>query len=279
MSVLMQSETLALAQKAIQIRKLTLDAIAHLGVGHVGGCMSVVDILTLLYHRHMAVDPANPKLPTRDRLVLSKGHAGPALYSVLADKGFFPVEWLHTLNKGGTNLPSHCDKNKTPGIDMTTGSLGQGISSAIGMAMALKQDSRDSRVYLIIGDGETNEGQIWEGAMAAAHFKLNNLIAFTDYNKMQIDGFSHDVMNLDDLGAKWAAFGWFVQRVNGHDFYDMEMAISRAKAETLRPSMIILDTIKGKGVPMAEHNLANHNMKFDQAALADANTHLDSIWN
>jgi len=259
-----------LEEKATTIRILTIDAIGHLGVGHIGGALSIVDVLTILYHRHMTIDPANPGWPERDRLILSKGHAGPALYSTLADKGCFPVEWLHTLNKGGTRLPSHCDKNLTPGIDMTTGSLGQGISAAIGMALALRMDKVQNTVYLIIGDGETNEGQVWEGAMAAAYFGLSNLIAFTDYNKMQIDGYTHDIMNLEDLGAKWSAFGWNVLRVNGHDFLDMDMAITRAKAETRRPSMIILDTIKGKGAHLAERNLANHNMKFDAETAREA---------
>ena len=259
-----------LEAKANEIRKMTIDTIGYLGVGHVGGALSVVDVLTLLYYRHLDVSPDDPKKKTRDKLVLSKGHAGPALYCVLADKGFFPKEWLHTLNKGGTNLPSHCDMNRTPGIDMTTGSLGQGISAAIGIALANRLDGIDKKVYLIIGDGETNEGQIWEGAMAAPHFKLNNLIAFTDNNKMQIDGYVHETMNIEDLGAKWTAFGWFVQRVNGHDLLDMDAAIERAKQEPYRPSMIILDTIKGKGAFFAERRLDNHNMVVNYETAKEA---------
>ena len=252
-----------LEEKAKEIRKMTIESIGYLGVGHIGGALSVVEILTLLYYRYMDVAPDDPKKKDRDKLIMSKGHAGPALYSVLAEKGFFPKEWLFTLNNGGTNLPSHCDMNRTPGIDMSTGSLGQGISAAIGFALANRLDNINKKVYLIIGDGESNEGQIWEGAMAAAHYKLNNLIAFTDYNKMQIDGYVHETMNIEDLNAKWNAFGWFVQRVNGHDFYDMDMAIERAKKESFRPSMIILDTIKGKGAFFAERRLDNHNMKVD----------------
>jgi len=259
-----------LEAKAKEIRKMTIDSIGYLGVGHIGGALSVVEILTLLYYRHMDVSPDDPKKKCRDKLALSKGHAGPALYSVLADKGFFPKEWLHTLNKGGTNLPSHCDMNRTPGIDMSTGSLGQGISAAIGIALANRLDGIDKKVYLIIGDGESNEGQIWEGAMAAPHFKLNNLIAFTDNNKMQIDGWVYDTMNIEDLGAKWTAFGWFVQRVNGHDFQEMDMAIERAKKELYRPSMIILDTIKGKGAHFAERRLDNHNMNVDYETAKEA---------
>ncbi|HBE04802.1 MAG TPA: transketolase [Spirochaetia bacterium] len=257
-----EQELKQLSAKARDIRILTIDAIGFLGVGHIGGAMSLIEILTMLYYRHMKVDPKNPKMRDRDMLVISKGHAGPALYSILADKDFFPKDWLHTLNQGGTRLPSHCDKNLTPGVDMSTGSLGQGISSAIGLALANRLDKINSKVYLIIGDGESNEGQIWEGAMAASQFKLNNLIAFTDYNKMQLDGYIHDVMNIEDINAKWVSFGWFVQRVNGHDMFELDMAIERAKREQYRPSMIIADTIKGKGCFFAERDLSNHNMSF-----------------
>ncbi|MCF7816256.1 MAG: transketolase [Kiritimatiellales bacterium] len=259
-----------LKKTANHIRILTIDAIAHLGIGHLGGSLSIVDVLTLLYYRHMDVDPLDPTRPDRDRLVLSKGHAGPALYSTLALKGFFPVDWLHTLNQGGTRLPSHCDMNRTPGIDMTTGSLGQGLSAAIGICLGNRIDGRSSKVYAIIGDGETNEGQVWEAAMAASQFKLNHLIAFTDYNKLQIDGFMHEVMGIDDLNVKWVAFGWFVQRVNGHDLEEMDVAINRAKAETSRPSMIILDTKKGKGAFFAENRVESHNMAIDPKAAEQA---------
>lgn len=263
--MLSEQELLRLKVKANEIRISTLDAIGFLGVGHVGGCMSIVEVLTLLYYRHMQVNPQDPRKRDRDQLVLSKGHAGPTLYSVLADKGFFPKDWLHTLNKGGTRLPSHCDRNLTPGIDMTTGSLGQGLSSAIGIALGNRLDGIDSTVYVIIGDGESNEGQVWEAAQAAAHFKLSHIIAFTDSNRLQLDGFMQDIMNIEDLGAKWTSFGWFVQRVNGHDMQQMDHAIELAKSENIKPSMIILDTIKGKGVDFAENQASNHNMKFDHA--------------
>ncbi len=259
-----------LEEKAKEIRKMTIDEIGFLGVGHIGGALSVVEALTILYYKYMDISVSDPKKKDRDKLVLSKGHAGPALYCILADKGFFPKEWLHTLNVGGTNLPSHCDMNRTPGIDMTTGSLGQGISSAIGLALTNRIDKIDKKVFLIIGDGESNEGQIWEGAMAAAHFKLNNLIAFTDYNKMQIDGYVHDTMNIEDLNSKWVSFGWFVQRVNGHSIQELEMAIDRAKEEKFRPSMIIMDTIKGKGAFFAEGRLDNHNMNFNYDTAQEA---------
>ncbi len=259
-----EAEIKELEAQAREIRKLTIDAIGYLGVGHIGGAMSIVDVLTMLYWKHLEnIDPKNPGARNRDQLILSKGHAGPALYSVLAEKGYFPAEWLHTLNQGGTNLPSHCDMVRTPGIDMSTGSLGQGISAAIGKVLGNRLDKVDARVYVIIGDGESNEGQIWESAMCAAHYKLNEIIAFTDYNKMQIDGYTADIMSLDDLTSKWNGFGWYVQRVDGHDMAALDAAISRAKRETCRPSMIVLDTIKGKGADFAEGLLSNHNMVFD----------------
>jgi transketolase len=263
--------------KAREIRKLTIDAIGHLGVGHIGGALSIIEALVLLYYRHMNVSPEAPRRGDRDRLVLSKGHAGPALYSVLADKGFFPREWLHTLNHGGTRLPSHCDRRRTPGIDMSTGSLGQGLSAAVGIALANRLDGRANKVYAILGDGECNEGQVWEAAMAAAHYGLNHLIAFTDFNKMQIDGLVEDVMKLEDLAAKWEAFGWAVQRVDGHDLAALDRAIALAKAEPSRPSMIVMDTVKGKGAHFAENRLDNHNMKFDEATAQEAIRRLDEV--
>jgi len=268
---LMDHDTiLDLEYHARQVRIETLKAIGHLGVGHVGGAMSIIEILTYLYYAEMHVDPSRPRWPDRDRLVLSKGHTGPALYSILALKGFFPKQWLLTLNEGGTNLPSHCDRNKTPGIDMTTGSLGQGLSAAVGIALALRWDKRSSRVYAIIGDGESQEGQIWEAAMSAAHFKLGNLMAFTDFNKMQIDGKIEHIMQIESLEAKWSAFGWHTQRINGHDFSAIEQAVTTAKKVEDKPSMIILDTIKGKGCTFAEGLVESHNMPVSEQQLKEA---------
>ena len=177
----------------------------------------------------MKIEPKNPKMKERDKLVMSKGHAGPTLYAILADKGYFPLEWLYTLNKGGTNLPSHCDMNRTPGIDFTTGSLGQGSSAAAGIALADRIKGNPATTFLIIGDGESQEGQVWEMAMFAAHYKLGNLIAFLDNNKMQIDGETKDVMGIENLEEKWKGFGWHVQRINGHDFVELSEAVSTAK--------------------------------------------------
>jgi len=255
---------------AKEIRKNTLYSIGRLGVGHIGGALSIVDLLALLYEEEMKFDPSNPLWEERDMLVLSKGHAGPALYATLALKGFFPISELDTLNQGGTNLPSHCDRTKTAGIDMSTGSLGQGLSAACGLALAHKVDKKGNRVFAIIGDGESQEGQNWEAAMFAAHYKLDNLIAFTDYNRMQIDGVTDDIMSLGDIEGKWKTFGWYVQRVNGHDFAAMHQAIENAKEQKGKPSMIILDTIKGKGAAFCEGKVTNHNMIFDLAVANEA---------
>jgi len=257
-----KEQVATLERQAKQIRSLTIEAIGNLGVGHIGGAMSIADILALLYFKRMEIDPANPRRPDRDQLVLSKGHAGPALYSTLALKGFFPREWLMTLNVGGTKLPSHCDRNKTPGIDMTTGSLGQGISAACGIALGNRIGGIGSRTYCIIGDGECDEGQVWEAAMFATHYKLDRLTVFLDNNGMQIDGKTDEIMGLGSLAAKWEAFGWFVQEVNGHDMGAMDAAIDAAQAQAGRPSMIILDTVKGKGFSLGEGLVTSHNMTF-----------------
>lgn len=253
-------EVLTLRRKAAEIRKMTVEEIAHLGIGHVGGSMSIVEILVLLYYRHMNIDPANPRMETRDKYVMSKGHAGPALYAVLADKGYFARDLLLTLNQGGTNLPSHCDMNRTPGIDMTTGSLGQGLSAAVGMALGHRLRGLPGRIFALIGDGDTNEGQTWEAAMSASMFGLSSLTVFTDFNKMQIDGPGEEIMHLDNLPARWESFGWFTQRVDGHDIAALDAAILAADAETRRPSMIIADTVKGQGLPGIAGDYNNHNM-------------------
>jgi Transketolase, N-terminal subunit len=256
----------ALEAKAKEIRALTIDAIGYLGVGHVGGSLSIVELLAVLYHERMRVDPERPRWRERDRLVLSKGHAGPALYAALATKGFIPLEELHTLNRGGTLLPSHCDRNRTRGIDMTTGSLGQGLSAACGIALANRADGIDCRVYAILGDGECDEGQVWEAAMLAKQYRLTRLTAFIDCNKLQIDGATSEVMDLESLTDKWSAFGWVCLRADGHDVGAIdgaiEEAIRRSEAED-RPAMIVLDTVKGKGARFCEGLASNHNMNLD----------------
>jgi transketolase len=251
------------------IRLVTLQELEGFGAGHIGGAMSVVETLAVLYGSELRCDPSNPKWEERDRLVLSKGHAGPALYATLSLKGFFPKEMLSELNQGGGRLPSHADRNKTPGVDMTTGALGQGISAAIGMALGCRMNKSDSRTYLILGDGECNEGQIWEGAMFAAAHKLDNLITFVDWNKQQLDGFTKDVLDMGDIGQKFRSFGWFVQDVNGHDTGEILDAVLAAKAHKGSPSAIILDTIKGYGT-FAAGVEGNHHMSLSKEQMEEA---------
>ncbi len=253
-----------LEEKAKEIRKLTLRSIGKLGVGHIGGALSLCEVLSVLYFEVMNIDPSRPDMENRDRLVLSKGHGGPALYAALALKGYLPVEELDTLNQPNTHLPSHCDRRLTRGIDMSTGSLGQGFSAATGMAVAAKLDKRDLYIYTIIGDGESQEGQIWEAAMCAGSRRLDNLIAFTDYNKMQIDGVIEDINGLEPLDKKWEAFGWHVQSVDGHDIRQILYAIDNAKKYKGKPSMILLNTIKGKGGYFCENMVASHNMAITE---------------
>ncbi|MCP4397469.1 MAG: transketolase, partial [bacterium] len=237
----------------------------------------------VLYGDVMRIDPNNPTWPDRDWLVVSKGHSGPAVYATLALKGYFPLEELLTLNQGGTNLPSHCDRNKTAGIDMTTGSLGQGVSSAIGIALGNRLDKKDSYTYLIVGDGECDEGQVWEGALFAAHQKLDNLIAFVDANKKQLDGYTKDINDLGDIREKFETFGWHAQDVNGADVAEIYSAIQTAKDAQGRPSAIVLDTIKGQGVTFVEETIMNHHIIVDRekakAAIADLETRLAAYGN
>ena len=258
------------------IRCDILTCIAHLGVGHIGGCLSLVELLAVLYFKEMNIDPAEPKMAGRDRLVCSKGHAGPAVYAALANRGYFPKEELLTLNQGGTHLPSHCDMNLTTGIDMTTGSLGQGFSCAVGVALGSKLAKDGATIYAIIGDGESQEGQIWEAAMFAAAKKLDNLIAFTDYNKFQIDDSVAKVNDIAPLAEKWAAFGWNVIDVeDGNDAEQVRAAVQHAKLGLGggKPTMVILNTKKGCGVKWIEDlGAGNHNTKIseEQAAAAIA---------
>lgn len=247
---------------AEEIRVETLKEFLALGFGHVGGSMSIVETLAVLYGKEMKIDPKNPQMDDRDRLVLSKGHAGPALYATLALKGYFPKEVLLTLNRGGTSLPSHCDRLKTPGVDMTTGSLGQGMSTACGIALGNKIKKSDRYTYLILGDGECDEGQVWEGAAFAAHQKLSKLIIFVDYNKQQLDGSCEDVLNMGDMVDKFTSFGCHTVKVNGHNIAALEKAIEDAKNETEKPSVIILDTIKGNGCPLCLEVFPNHHIAF-----------------
>ena len=240
-----------------QSRVLTIEQIASLGLGHIGGSLSIVELLAVLYNRSMKIDPQNPKMEGRDRLVMSKGHCGPALYTVLAQKGFYPKEHLYTLNKPHTILPSHCDMLKTPGIDMSTGSLGQGYSCAVGMAKASKCLQDGAFTYAIIGDGECQEGQIWEAATTAAHYKLDNLITFIDRNLCQCDGWLDDVVSMDNMAQRWESFGFFTVEIDGHDVVAIDDSIEAAKQRKGQPTTIILNTVKGKGIQRYEADPSN----------------------
>jgi transketolase len=225
--------------------------------------MSIIETLAVLYGGELKHDPSMPGWEGRDRLVMSKGHAGPAVYATLCLRGYFGKEKLRELNQGGGSLPSHCDMHKTPGIDMTTGSLGQGMSTAIGIAYGQRMNRSGSYTFLVIGDGECNEGQVWEGAMFAAHNKLGGLIAFVDWNKQQLDGFTKDILDMGNIAAKWESFGWYTQEVDGHNIAALDNAVEKEKKKKERPSMIVMHTIKGKGCNFAEGVEKNHSMAFD----------------
>lgn len=249
-----------------EFRYVITDMICRAGSGHLGGALSLVEIMITLYWRVMRTDPSNPGWDERDRLVLSKGHGGPVLYAALAYRGFFPKQMLGTLNADGTRLPSHADRLRTPGIDMTAGSLGQGLSCACGMALAAKMDAKIHKVFCVIGDGESNEGQIWEAAMFAGHRKLDNLIAITDCNKLQIDGFTNDLLTLEPLADKWRAFNWEVMETDGHDWDQIHATLLRASEVRGKPVMILAHTIKARGCTIVENRPESHNIKIDNAA-------------
>lgn len=265
-----EAKTKELKRFATEIRIETLKAIGHLGFGHIGGALSIADVLAVLYGDVMKYDPKNPRWDDRDWLICSKGHGGPAVYSALAIKGFFPKEELLTLNKPDTHLPSHCDRNLTTGIDVTTGSLGQGSSLAVGVALGHKLDKRDNYTYLILGDGETQEGQVWEALSFAAQKKLDNLITFVDNNQKQLDGYIKDINDIGDLKAKFETFGWHAQDVDGSNVAEIYEAIEKAKEYKGKPSVIVLHTIKGKGAKFVEDALANHHMTVSKEQAEEA---------
>ena len=243
---------------AQEIRVETLKTVGSLGFGHVPGAMSVIDALAVLYGEVMKVDPKNPHWEDRDWCVLSKGHAGPAMYATLGLKGFYPVEDAYTLNQPHTNFPSHTDRTKTPGVDLTTGSLGQGVSIAVGMALGAKHLGKDTKVFALVGDGESQEGQIWEAYMAAAHYKLDNLTVIIDNNGLQIDGTNDQVMSLGDLPAKLRAFGFdLIELPDGNDLDAIEAALSKPTMPG-KPKAILAHTVKGKGVSFMENQVGWH---------------------
>lgn len=269
-------ELQSLTRTARQIRRDIVEMIGAASSGHPGGSLSAVECLTYLYFSEMHIDPLNPKMDDRDLFVLSKGHAAPVLYATLAERGYFSREKLISLRKLGSKLQGHPDMRKVPGVEMSTGSLGTGFSAAVGMAMARKLDDSPRYVYALLGDGELDEGQVWEAAMSAAHYKLSHLIAFVDHNGLQIDGPCAEVMGVDPVDKKFAAFGWDVQNVDGHDFAALDAAVAKAKEQGTagqKPQMIVLNTVKGKGVSFMENETGWHgkapNAEQTQAALKE----------
>ncbi len=250
----------ALEQFALKIRIGAMEQFKARGFGHVGGSLSIADALAVLYGSQMDVDPADPNKADRDKLVCSKGHAGPAVYATLALKGFFPYDVLQTLNQPGTTLPSHCDRKKTPGIDMTTGSLGQGASLACGMALGDALKGRKNRVFLIVGDGEADEGQVWEACMFASAKKLSNLVLLLDSNQKQLDGPVKEILDPLDFTKKFEAFGFDTRRIDGNDIEALYDALEYTKKGGDKPFALVLDTIKGKGVAEVETAAGNHSM-------------------
>lgn len=270
MSILTQEQTTQLAQHAGNIRQEIVKMVAAANSGHPGGSLSAADILTVLYFHEMNVDPNHVDNPDRDRFILSKGHASPVLYATLAEKGYLPKDELKTFRKLNSRLQGHPSKKLLPGVEQSTGSLGQGLSSANGMALAARLDKRDSRVYVVMGDGEIQEGMVWEAAMAAGHYKLDNLVAFVDYNHLQIDGNVEDIMNVHPVDEKFRAFNWHVITIDGHDFEQIAAALAEARTVKGKPTCIVANTVKGKGVSYMENNCGWHGTAPNDEQLAQA---------
>lgn len=256
--------------KANIMRLDVIEMTTAAGSGHPGGSLSAADLMAALYFRVMNHDPSDPSWDGRDRFVLSKGHVAPILYSALAESGYFPKEELITLRKLGSKLQGHPVRGKVPGVEMSTGSLGQGLSMACGMAIAGRMDSKDYNVYCLLGDGELQSGQNWEAAMLAHHYHLNRLIAFVDRNRLQITGSTEDAMSLDPLPEKWQAFGWNVIIIDGHDIMQIIEACAKAKASVCNPTVIVMNTVKGKGVSFMENNAEFHGKACNPSEYATA---------
>lgn len=266
---------------ACKARIGTIEGVYSAKAGHPGGSLSICDLLAYLYNCEMKINPSDPKWDGRDRLVLSKGHAAPALYAALALKGYFPVEDLKTLRKSDSYLQGHPNMNKIPGIDMSTGSLGQGISAAVGMALGAKLDGKDFRVYAILGDGEIEEGEVWEAAMLAGNRKLDNLVAFVDYNGLQIDGTIEEVNSACPIADKFAAFNWNVVTIDGHNLEEIEAALNTAHNTKGKPTCVVMKTVKGKGVSYMENSVGWHgkapNDEEYKIAMDELNTQLREL--
>jgi transketolase len=270
-----QERLLELEETALDLRRLIIDMIYEAGSGHPGGSLGIIDVLTCLYYEQMRHDPQNPKWEKRDRVIMSKGHCCPALYAVLAKTGYFPEEELKTLRKINSRLQGHPDIRKTPGVEFNGGSEGQGLSGAVGMALAGKIDGSKHRIYCIIGDGENQCGQIWEAAMAASHYRLDNLVGILDRNGLQIDGPTEEIMGVEPVAERWRAFGWNVLEIDGHDFEEILSALEKSQRVSNKPTMIIAHTIKGKGVSYMEGTLSFHGKAPSKDELVKAHTEFD----
>ncbi len=272
-----QTKLASLKETARQVRRGILTGTYHAASGHPGGSLSIAEILTYLYFEEMHIDPKDPRMPGRDRFVLSKGHTAPALYATLAERGFFPREDLCTLRKLDSYLQGHPDMKGTPGVDMSTGSLGLGISAACGMALSAKYTGADYRVYTVLGDGESEEGQVWEAAMFAAHYHLDNLVAFIDWNGLQIDGPIAQVMDPTPHDKKFEAFGWNVLHIDAHDFTQIADALAAARACKGKPTAIIARSVKGKGVSFMENQVGWHGTAPNAEQYAAAMAELEEV--
>lgn len=260
---------------ALDIRGLIIDTIHEAGSGHPGGSLGITDVLTCLYWEHMKHDPENPRWEKRDRVIMSKGHCCPALYAVLAMQGYFPTEELKTLRKINSRIQGHPDMKKTPGVEFNGGSEGQGLSGSVGMALAAKLDGSRHRIFCIIGDGECQAGQIWEAAMAASHYRLDNLVGILDRNGLQIDGPTEEIMGIEPIAERWRAFGWHVLEIDGHDMEEILGALDKASRVSGKPTMIIAHTVKGKGVSYMEGTLSFHGKAPSKDEVSKAHTEID----
>ena len=265
-------------QTAAKIRVDIIKEVFHAGSGHPGGSLSAADIVTALYFHEMNVDPERPDMPERDKFILSKGHAAPAQYAALAERGYFPVEDIMTLRKLGSNFQGHPNMHKVPGIEMSTGSLGQGFSASVGFALANKLDKNPGRIYVMLGDGELDEGIVWEAAMSAAHYKLDNLTAIVDWNGLQIDGRNDDVMKVAPIDEKYRAVGWNAINNDGHDFAQIFKAFDEARACKGRPTVIVAKTVKGRGVSFMENQAGWHGKAPDEEQARQAVSELGGEW-
>lgn len=276
---LTRDEILQLEQKAHQLRCLCVDTVAWAGSGHIGGALSAMDIFVLLYHKYLRIDPKRPDWPERDRFILSKGHAGVGFAPVLADRGYFDCELLKTFNHSGSDFGMHLNSLKVPGVDASTGSLGHGISIALGMALAARVTKKTYHTFCLLGDGECDEGQVWEAAMAISHYNATDLITFVDRNRFMIDGDTEKIMKLEPFAEKWKAFGFIVKEVNGHSLKEVSDAIEYALQEKSAPVVIIANTIKGCGVDFIENTAASHYMGLDDEKIAQAKESLQRYYD